>query len=108
VRSPSPDPARSEPVIAGLLLAGTWLASALIAIGWLIQWVAGPSPSPLSTFGFDASWAGVATFILLPSLRVALMIGLFARQRDTAYVTISSFVLLIIAVGAYAATHMGH
>ncbi len=40
--------------------------------------------------------AGVALFILLPVTRVALMLVIFLRERDSAYTAISALVLAII------------
>ncbi|MDM4501851.1 DUF1634 domain-containing protein [Klebsiella oxytoca] len=38
-------------------------------------------------------------FILLPVARVALMLTIFLRERDYAYVVIAALVLAIIAAG---------
>jgi uncharacterized membrane protein len=94
-------------LISVLLQTGTWLACALIILGWLIQWFAGPGSSQFAAIGIDTSWSGVATFILLPSLRVALMVCLFARQRDYTYVAIAACVLLVIGFGSFFAVWIG-
>lgn len=80
---------RRERMIAALLWYGTWLASALIAVGMVLD-------------GYDIVKAGVALFICLPIARVALMLVTFLRERDYAYVAISALVLAIIGAGVVA------
>lgn len=89
---------RQEGVIAGLLWYGTWFACALIAAGMLMA-AAEPLPAALPLDGFGVIQAGVATLILLPVLRVALMLAIFLRERDYAYAVIAGLVLAIIAAG---------
>jgi hypothetical protein len=86
-----------EQLIAGLLWYGTWLASAFVAGGLalgLLQHLVMPLVLGLS--GFAVVKAGVALFILLPVARVALMLFIFMRERDYAYMAISALVLAII------------
>lgn len=72
--------------LATLLQAGTWLATAVIALGLI---------------GDAASWvtAGIAGLIALPAVRVAVMLGAFARARDYRFAAIAAVVLLAIAAG---------
>ncbi|GAB1576297.1 DUF1634 domain-containing protein [Bordetella petrii] len=79
--------------IAGLLHHGTWLASALVAIGMLATWLAGAPWSALVV------QAGIGLFIALPVLRVALMLGIFLYERDYLYSVLALTVLAIIAAG---------
>ncbi|WP_430389948.1 DUF1634 domain-containing protein [Dyella sp. 20L07] len=91
---------RRELVVATLLWYGTLLASVIIAIGigvGIVQRIDGPLSLGFSVN--DIMKVGVALFILLPISRVALLIAIFLRERDYAYVVISSFVLAIIAAG---------
>lgn len=88
-----------ERAIAGLLYYGTGLASFIIAVGLTVQWLPFSDAILFGLNGFDLVKAGVALFILLPVLRVALMLLLFAQARDTAYVMISALVLAIIGAG---------
>lgn len=81
-----------EQAIANLLRYGTWLASALIAAGLLLA-LAYPAD------GHGAMKIGIAVFILLPVIRVALMLALFLRERDYTYAAIAALVLSIIAAG---------
>lgn len=79
---------------------GTWLASALIAVG--VVWSAvSPNGTPWGPglSGLGLIRAGVAVFILLPVARVLLMLSLFIRARDALYALLSLLVLLIIALG---------
>jgi hypothetical protein len=86
-----------EQLIAGLLWYGTWLASGFIAgglaLGFLQHLV---MPLLLGLSGFAIVKTGVALFILLPVARVALMLFIFVRERDYAYMAISALVLAII------------
>ena len=84
-----------EQVIAALLGYGVWLASTLIAAGMAAEWMH-RSAGPVLAGGADLVRAGVVLFILLPVARVALMLALFVRERDYAYVAISALVLIII------------
>ncbi|MDM9559293.1 DUF1634 domain-containing protein [Bordetella petrii] len=79
--------------IAGLLHHGTWLASALVALGMLAAWLAG---APWSA---TLVQAGIGLFIALPVLRVALMLGMFLYERDYLYSALALTVLAIIAAG---------
>jgi len=90
-----------ERVIAGLLWYGTWLASAVIALGLLVgtaqQQLAMSSPGGLSGPGLVRG--GIALFISLPIARVGLMLLLFLHERDYTYMTLSALVLAIMAAG---------
>jgi len=94
-----------DQTIAALLWSGTWFASALIAAGILVtafQPFLPPVEMPLSGRPFsgrDLTAAGIATFILLPVARVALMLILFLRERDYLYTLIAAIVLAIISAG---------
>lgn len=90
-------------IIAGLLWYGTWIASAVIAAGMIVsilQQLGGSAASGPS--GYAIVKAGVAIFILLPIARVALMLAIFMRERDYAYMAISALVLAIIGIGILA------
>lgn len=78
-----------EQMIAALLWYGTWLASAVIGVGMILS-------------AYDIVKTGVALFICLPVARVALMLIIFLRERDYAYVAISVLVLAIIGAGVVA------
>jgi hypothetical protein len=65
-----------ESVLAGMLKSGTWLASAIIAVGLTLSlfdhsagaYVAVPPSTQIVT-------AGIALFIVLPVLRVIVMLN---------------------------------
>ena len=85
---------RLESLLAGLLYHGTWTASAVIGVGLLLA-------------NMRVVMAGVGMFILLPTLRVVLMLIIFARQRDYRFVVIAAIVLAIILAGvAIGAAHL--
>lgn len=91
---------RRDRLVAGLLRYGTWLASATIALGMLVDTL--PGLQGLSLFGLGGSGlvrAGVALFIILPVTRVAMLLVLFLQERDYIYTAISALVLTIIAAG---------
>lgn len=91
---------RRDQIIAGLLWYGTWFASAIIAVGVLLMnFGSGQIFHSLSLNGDAAVKAGVAVFIVLPVSRVALMLTIFLRERDYAYVAIAALVLAVIATG---------
>ena len=87
--------------MAVTLSRGTWLASAVIALGLLL-------PS-LAQQGARIVTVGLALFILLPVLRVVLMLVAFLRARDFPLTAVAVLVLAIIglsaAVGSLSALH---
>lgn len=91
---------RRDRLITSLLLYGTWLASALIALGLLLMAF---EPLPVSgerqLYGHEIATLGVVSFILLPIMRVLLMLGIFLAERDYLYALIAVLVLAIIATG---------
>jgi hypothetical protein len=92
---------RLEGHLASLLLYGTWLASGAIGLGLLLElagWQVGPHDlTPIT--GMEVVTAGIACFIMLPVLRVALMLIVFVRDRDYRFGAIAAIVLAIILVG---------
>jgi uncharacterized membrane protein len=84
--------ARLESLLGGLLRYGTWIASIAIALG-LGAGLIDPR------LGTRIATAGIALFILLPSLRVLLMIFVFGRERDYRFALIAALVLTIIVLG---------
>ena len=87
-----------EGVLAHLLDKGTWLASAVIAVGLILPLFGAPG----------VSWVrvGIALFIALPVLRLVVMWVVFWRERDYRFSAIALFVLLIIGLGAWCATRL--
>jgi uncharacterized membrane protein len=81
-----------ERQLAATLAYGTALGSVVIAAGLL--W-----PVSGASGGAGIVMAGVAIFILLPVLRVALMLWAFVRQRDYGFAAVSALVLAIIGLG---------
>jgi uncharacterized membrane protein len=80
---------RLERLLAGLLKVGSWVASTVIATGIALTSVDSRSGTRVVTIG-------IALFILLPSVRVLLMLIVFARERDYRYSIIAALVLTII------------
>ena len=77
---------RAEDILGRLFAIGTGLGCALIACGL----VAGSKGSIT---------AGIGTFVLLPTARVAMMIALFSKKRDYLFAAVAAAVLLIILAG---------
>ena len=73
--------------IAGLLHIGTWIASAIIAVGLILP------------AGASVVSGGIALFIALPILRVAVASFELLRRGDFRIGAISVLVLAIIALG---------
>lgn len=86
-----------ENLLAKLLHYGTLAASGIIALGLALSVTAGP-------LGMGVAAAGIALFILLPSLRVAVMLVFFLRARDYRYGAIAALVLLIISISFFVGT----
>jgi hypothetical protein len=102
-------PARLDLALAWLLSSGTWIASALIAAGFVLPWL-GQSPVvplPSRSGGLPLITAGLVVMILLPVLRVMTMLIAFLQKRDYRFAVIAALVLLIIlfafAMGAISA-----
>ncbi len=90
---------RLERILARVLDQGTWLASGIIAVGWIL------AASGWRTVGVVN--AGVALFLLLPVLRVLIMLVVFLRERDYRFGAITALVLSIIVLGALLGARMG-
>jgi uncharacterized membrane protein len=87
---------RLEGLLAGVLNYGTWLASAVIALG--LVWSLFPASAPFP-IGSQVVTVGIALFILLPILRVILMLVLFLKGRDYRFAATAAAVLVIIMAG---------
>jgi hypothetical protein len=83
---------RLERRLARTLGLGTWIGSAVVAAGFLA--------SLRLPIGGAIELAGVAIFIALPVLRLALMLAAFARRREWIFAATAALVLLIIAISA--------
>jgi uncharacterized membrane protein len=92
-------------MLASLLGYGSWLASAIIAIG-----LGGTMID--ETLGFRIVMAGIGCFILLPVCRLLFMLIVFARQRDWRFVGVTATVLTILfvsfALGALLSVKLEH
>jgi uncharacterized membrane protein len=86
-----------ERLLAVVLHYGTWLASAVIALGLVLAAAGSPNLGMLSSTHIVT--AGIAMFILLPILRVAVMLIVFVLERDYRFGAIAALVLAIIGLG---------
>jgi uncharacterized membrane protein len=84
--SAEPAPALDRRV-ASLLHVGTWLASAVIAVGLVL-----PAGAGVVT-------AGIALFVALPIARVIVMLVHFLRGRDHRIAVVAALVLTVILLG---------
>jgi uncharacterized membrane protein len=92
--------ARMERTLATVLHRGTWLGSLMIAAGLVLQLFDVAGSGRGTHLGATLVNLGVALFILLPVVRVAVMLAVFGRDRDYRYAAIAGTVLAIVAVGA--------
>lgn len=92
---------KQEQRIAALLHSGTWLASAVVAVG--LAWQVSESyvrHSPIKTVtGVQFVTVGVGLFISLPIIRLLFMLLMFLRERDYTFTLIAAIVLGIIFTG---------
>jgi uncharacterized membrane protein len=89
-----------ERTLAEVLIYGTWLASAVFAVGLALalgERILGVSGLPVVT-------AGIAIFILLPVVRVILMLIVFLHERDYRFAAIAATVLAVIVLGLVVGT----
>jgi len=86
-----------EGLLGRLLHYGTLAASSIIALGLALNLASG-------RLGLGIAAAGIALFILLPALRVAVMLGFFLRAGDYRYGAIAALVLLIISFSFFIGT----
>lgn len=98
---PPPTPTALDSLLAGTLLYGTILASAIIALGVAMALTGSGSGSDQMTTvrAVDIVTTGIALFILLPVLRVVLMLVSFLRERDYLLSVLAGVVLTIILLG---------
>jgi uncharacterized membrane protein len=98
-----------ERILAGLLRYGAIMTSVCIAIGLVLNWTLAKTGSPSSNNdSLKLIEIGVGTLISLPVLRVALMMGIFIKQKDYRFAAISAVVLGIVASGfAWGVIHVG-
>ncbi len=81
-----------ERVLAALLGAGTWTASALLAAGLTLGLMPGAMQAP----AFKLAMAGIALLILLPVLRVMTMGAIFLYRREYLFGSVAVFVLSML------------
>ena len=90
-----------ERLLAQVLQYGTWLASAIIAVGLAVALI--DSRYGTHSAGLLSSTriveTGIVLFILLPVFRVFLMLLVFLKERDYRFSTIAALVLLILMLG---------
>lgn len=99
--SAPPAPPALERLLARVMHHGTWLASAMIAIGLALALLGSRIDGREAAMAADMRvvTAGIVLFILLPVARVALMLIAFLRQRDYGLSAVSALVLLFIILG---------
>jgi len=90
-----------ESLLADVLLYGSCVASATIGLGLSLAWIDSRfGTHNLAIFpSISIVTVGIALFILLPVLRVALMLAVFLRERDYRFGIIAALVLTIIFLG---------
>ena len=95
-----------EELLAALLRYGTWLASAAIGLGLALALLGSwRTPNLAILPNTRIATAGIALFILLPSVRVLLMLAFFVRARDFRLAAIAGLVLATILLGVVLGSH---
>ena len=107
------DVTRTELTIAKLLKVGVLLSAAIIFIGLALYLITGTGgfndgafpTDPLAIFNgllslkpYAIILIGLFILILTPIMRVGVSIIVFARERDSLYVVITSVVFLILII----------
>jgi uncharacterized membrane protein len=87
-----------ERLLGRVLDQGTWIASGIVAIGWILAALGWRTMGVIN--------GGVALFLLLPVLRVLIMLVVFIRERDYRFSAITALVLAVIVLGAFLGTRM--
>ena len=111
-----------EAAIGRLLVAGTWIAMALIAVGVVLTLTSGVDPlahGPIPPFNLrdvpaaivalrpeGFLWAGILLVIALPIGRVAVAGLGFVAARDWRLALIAGLVLLVVLISIAAATSL--
>jgi uncharacterized membrane protein len=75
-----------ERILARGFALGTWSACVTIAVG-------------LGLFDVRVVKIGIAMFIALPVVRIAVMLGAFVRARDYRIAAVAAAVLFVLAAG---------
>jgi uncharacterized membrane protein len=88
-----------ERLLASVLSIGTWLASAAIAVGLILQCMDLRRVISALTCSRMIS-LGIALFIALPVLRVVLMTVAFVRRREPVFCAAALVVLTVIGAAA--------
>jgi len=104
---------RLELRIARLLILGTYLGVALLAVGILLMLASGTDPLATPSVPFDPAsipgdalalratgflWAGILVLMALPVTRVAIAAAAFARAGDRRMAAIAVAVLVVLAM----------
>jgi len=74
-----------EKTLSALLYYGTWVASAVTAVGYFFR-----------SYTNEIIIVGIALFILLPTLRVMLLLFIFVRRHEYNFGLVAALVLAII------------
>jgi uncharacterized membrane protein len=113
VTEPLDDRERLELRIARLLVLGTYLGVALLAIGIVLMLASGVDPLTTPSVRFDPAsiagdltalratgflWTGVLVLMALPVTRVAIAAVAFARSGDRRMAAIALAVLIVLAI----------
>jgi uncharacterized membrane protein len=95
---------RLEDWLAALLRGGTWLASAVIGLGFTLAFIDSRFGTHNLAILPNAQIVnlGIALLILLPPLRVLVMLFAFIRERDFRLAFIAAVVLTMILLGVVA------
>lgn len=82
-----------EPRLARLLNYGTWICSATIAIGMLLNALKIEQPS------IDLVTVGIVGFIALPVIKLFTMLAHYVSSRDVPMVRVVTVIILLVVTG---------
>jgi len=96
-----------ERTLAATLYWGTWLASSAVAVGMTLALLESRTLGE-TTIRRDTriTTVGIAMFVLLPIVRVAVMLFAFLRDRDYRFAVIAGLVLTITLLGLLVGLHV--
>ena len=96
--------------LASLLERGTNIASAVIGVGLVAEFVTDlvSQPGPHSPIAMRIVTLGIGLLILLPVLRLMLMLVAYLRQRDYRIGLITAWVLAVIFLGLLLGLGLSH
>ena len=101
-----PKISRLEQLLAGLLNYGSWIASTVIGLGFVLALIDSRLGihDLMNVPNMQIATVGIVLFILLPTVRVWLMLIFYIRDRDYRLAFTAAIVLTLILLGVFMGT----